>query len=226
MRIKAIIFDLDGTLLNTLSDIAGAANHALEKGGFPNHPEEAYRYFVGNGSNMLMTRALPAAYRNQDTILRSVDRFLKAYGKNWHHHTRPYDGIMELLDELTRRNIAMAVLTNKRHFFAQQCMAYFFKRWPFNPVLGQQGDTPPKPDPAMALQIARTLALAPKEILFLGDSATDIETATAAGMIPMGAGWGFRTVAELEQSGARKVLSHPLDALKALFSNDPGNTPA
>lgn len=222
--IKAFIFDLDGTLLDTLSDIADAANRALKQEGFPPHPEAAYRYFVGNGSKMLMTRALPETHRDQYTISRGLDLFLGAYSENWNHHTRPYDGIPELLDELTRRKIVLSVLTNKPHIFAQQCMAYYFKGWAFNPVLGQRGDTPPKPDPSEALHIARTLALSPEEILLLGDSATDMETAVAAGMTPMGAGWGFRTAAELEQSGARKVLSHPLEALKALQPVDGGET--
>ena len=213
---KAIIFDLDGTLLDTLADIADAANHALSQAGFPTHPHQAYRWYVGDGSRLLITRALPADRRNPETIDSCLSAFIVRYRDNWNRATRPYDGIVKLLDDLTRRGILLAVVTNKPHRFTGDMMDYFFKEFDFDPILGQVDGIPKKPDPQQALAAAAQMDVPPGQCLFIGDSGVDMHTARNAGMTPIGAGWGFRPAEELLNAGAVAVLAHPLDLIDRL----------
>jgi phosphoglycolate phosphatase len=216
MTYTAVIFDMDGTLLDTLDDLAASANRVLAARGFPTHPHDAYRWFIGDGSALLMTRALPPAQRTPQSIQSCLEALLDDYNQNWHRATRPYDGIVALLDALKRRSMAMSVVTNKPHRFTGQMIEHYFKGVPFRRVLGQQEGIAKKPDPGQATAAAQAMGAAPAACLFLGDSAVDMETARRAGMAAVGAGWGFRPVQELREAGALQVIAHPLDLLPLL----------
>lgn len=212
----AVLFDLDGTLLDTLADLGNAVNRTLEAHGLPTHPLDAYRNFVGDGVYKLIERALPADRRDPQTFESCLQTYRKDYARNWNVQTRPYPGIAELLDELIARRIRLAVLSNKPDEFTQVCVRQLLGRWRFDVVLGARDDIPPKPDPASALEIARRLELSPGQFIYLGDSGVDMQTARAAGMTCVGALWGFRTREELQAAGAQKLIRHPLELLELL----------
>lgn len=216
MRYKAVIFDLDGTLLDTLDDLASAANAALQRFGFPTHPSQAYRQFVGDGSPVLIQRALPPGRRDPATREHCLKAFLEIYARNWDRRTRPYDGIPEMLDALAAENVKMAILSNKPHAMALETVAKLLPRWHFKPLLGHRQNIPRKPDPAGALEIARHLKLPAADFIFLGDSGVDMQTARAAGMLAAGALWGFRSEDELQQAGAQTLIAHPRQVLEFL----------
>ena len=214
MEYEAVIFDLDGTLLDTLEDLADAMNRTLEKKGFPSHPVEAYRYFVGNGAAKLVSRALPPERQNEHLTAECLKAFLEAYDRNWNRKTKPYDGVPELLDALTLKEIPMAVFTNKPHEFAQRCVREFLAKWKFGAVFGQRKGYPIKPDPTVPYEIAGMLNSPPEQVLYLGDSDADMYTAVNAGMLPVGALWGFRPGEELRDAGAAALISRPTELLK------------
>ncbi len=214
MRYRAVIFDLDGTLLDTLDDLADAANRVLTVAGLPVHPRDAYRYFVGNGLQTLIRRILPQDRRNDEEVGRLSLAFREDYGRNWHVQTSLYDGVAAMLTGLRERGVVLAVLSNKPDDFTRICVRRFLDGWRFEAVLGQRSGVPAKPDPGGALEIAGLLDLPPAEILYLGDSDTDMKTARAAGMFPVGAAWGFRTAEELRASGAGEVAGRPEELLE------------
>ena len=216
MQFKAILFDLDGTLLDTLEDLGNSVNRLLAERGFPTHDLDRYRYFVGDGAMMMITRALPKQKRKNDVIQACVDAFQKDYSQNWNVKTRLYDGIAEMLDELTARKLNLAVLSNKPHKFTKQCVDALLLNWRFKIVLGQRDEVPRKPSPEGALEIAENLNTKPEKILYLGDSSVDMETAVAAGMFPAGVLWGFRSSKELKDAGAKALLERPLEILSLL----------
>lgn len=216
MPYRAIIFDLDGTLLNTLDDIADGANAVLAEGGYPTHPVDTYRYFIGNGVATLFERALPEDDRQPSIIRACVEGFRQVYERHWDVKTHLYDGVAELLDALVTRDVRMAVLSNKPHSFTRKSVGRYLSRWPLSPVLGQRDGIPHKPDPAGALEIADELGVAPTEFLYLGDTATDMETARAAGMFAVGALWGFRPEEELREAGAAALIAGPLELLECI----------
>jgi phosphoglycolate phosphatase len=216
MSYKAIIFDLDGTLLNTLDDLGNAVNRVLFNMGFPTHAIDEYRSFIGDGVEKLINRALPEQNRDEDTVHTCFQAFREGYHKNWNVNTRPYDGIPELLDALKERGLKVAVLSNKPHDTTNLCVAELLQRWRFDVVLGHRDGIPHKPDPAGALEIAHRLNIPPEEFLYIGDSGVDMETAIAARMFPVGALWGFREAEELEESGAQALISHPMEVLNLL----------
>jgi len=213
----AVLFDMDGTILDTLADIGESMNRVLIAHGFSPHSLEAYRYFVGEGSAVLVEKALPEAVRKPDIIRKCLRAYQEDYGCHWRVHTRLYPGIAELLDALVRKNIRMAILSNKFHEFTRQCSEHFFGRWPFDPVLGIREGIPRKPDPTAALEVAAYLGLSPSRILYVGDTAVDMQTAVSAGMFPVGVLWGFRTREELLENGARFLAEHPIQILEAFF---------
>ena len=215
-KIKAIIFDLDGTLLDTLADLAGAMNRVLEDLGFPSHSTEAYKLFVGEGVRVLVTRALPTGQREETMIDKSLGLMKEEYGKSWHVSTKPYQGIHKLLAVLRERQILSSVLTNKPHSFASDMVKRYFPDHPFASVHGAMEGEPRKPDPAAALQIADELGIRPAEMCFLGDTWTDMKTAGGAGMLPIGVLWGFRSGEELRENGAAVLIAEPLDLLLLL----------
>ena len=216
MDYRAVLFDLDGTLLDTLKDIADSVNIALAQLGFPEHEVEAYKYFVGNGRIALATRALPEDYRDQINVDRLAASIEREYSKRWAIHTRAYKGIPDLLQSLSGLYIKMAILSNKPQDSTEETVSRFLSNWRFELVLGAQSSIPMKPDPTSALQIAKQLNIPPMEFLYLGDTDVDMETATAAGMYPIGALWGFRTADELLAGGARELIQYPTDLLRFL----------
>ena len=214
MAYQAIIFDLDGTLLDTLEDLADSMNSVLNEYGLPEHDLTSYRYFVGEGVEVLVRKSLPSEKRTDTFIAHCVMRMKEEYGKRWAKKTRPYIGIPEMLDAVTSRGIRMAVLSNKPDEFTRLIVTSLLPRWQFPVILGSRSSLPKKPDPTAALLIAETLHIPPRNVLFLGDTRIDMETARAAGMYPVGVLWGFRTSDELTSSGARALISNPAELLE------------
>jgi len=190
MQIEGVIFDLDGTLVHTIEDIAGAANVLFARHGLPEHNIEYYLKWIGNGAVKFIERAHGEPV--SDEQLRAyVSEFKEIYAGNLHDKSHVYSGIPELLDELVRRGIKISVLSNKPHLLTKEVCEYYLSKWPFDPVLGQREEVKRKPDPAAAFEIARHMGVAPGKILFVGDSDNDILTAQAADMIPLGVSWGY-----------------------------------
>ena len=216
MPYQAVIFDLDGTLLNTLEDIGGAVNRVLSAWGFPVHPIDAYRFFVGDGMAKLIARALPEDKQDAGTVRSCLEAYRADYERHWKVRTRLYDGVGALLDELTARGLKLAILSNKPHEFTERCVREYLSRWSFDAVMGGREEVPLKPDPAGALAIAHTLGIPPAACLYLVDTAVDIRTAIAAGMTPVGVLWGFRPAQELRESGATILIEQPLEVLGLL----------
>lgn len=212
---KAVIFDLDGTLLDTLDDLADAMNTVLSRFGFPEHSPQAYKKFVGEGIRVMVSRALPEEKRDEEILMRCVNAMREEYGSCWDNKTRIYTGIPELLDRLASKGIPMSVLSNKPHHFTGIMVERLLGSWNFTCVFGEK-DGIRKPDPSRALEIASSLGIEPERICVLGDTWTDMETAQRSGMLPLGALWGFRTSQELLDSGAVALIEHPLELLDYL----------
>ncbi|MBW1989570.1 MAG: HAD family hydrolase [Deltaproteobacteria bacterium] len=213
---RAVLFDLDGTLLYTLQDLADSMNAALGSLGYPARPVEDYRFFVGQGVAELARRALPENSRDQETIEAASNAFMEEYAKAWNRSTMPYGGVEALLDALQKSRLSMAVLSNKPQDFTEKCVQEYFPQTPFAEVRGTRPGVPRKPDPAGALAIARDMGVAPASFAYVGDSGTDVKTALAAGMRPVGALWGYRPRSELEGAGAVEFIQEPLDLLPLL----------
>ena len=215
---RAAAFDLDGTLLDSLADLAGATNAALAASGFPEHPVNAYRYFVGSGLETLVRRAL-APLTPEELAPGTFERLVEATGQNYAHdwglHTRPYQGIPELLAELAHRNIPCFVVTNKPQAWTEVMLQHFFPDMHFATIQGASPDCPLKPNPEPALRAAARLHLKPADCAFIGDSNVDMLTALNAGMTSFGAVWGFRGETELRDAGAQVLLQSPLELLSA-----------
>ncbi|MBI2836240.1 MAG: HAD family hydrolase [Chloroflexi bacterium] len=216
MKYQAVLFDLDGTLLDTLQDIADAVNRALAQMGLPPHRLEAYRYFVGDGRETLAVRSLPERRRDQVSVRKLVELIDAEYSACWAQNTRPYPGMAALLDELAKQNVRMAILTNKEHHLAAEMVSAILPRWRFEAITGASPDIPKKPDPSSALKLARQLGVEPGGIAYLGDTDIDMKTAVRAGMYPVGALWGFRTRDELLAGGAKALVESPCDLLRLL----------
>ncbi len=204
----AVFFDLDGTLIDSLEDIADAANAGLRAFGLSEHPLPSYTYFVGDGFENMIRQATPPDIDEQ-SYRGIIEHARETYRRNWARKTLPYPGIVEMLEELERRKIALAVLTNKPHEYTPATVRHFFPRTPFTHVLGSPPGGKAKPDPAMALGIARDLGIDPCSVMFMGDTRTDMDTAANAGMISLGVTWGFRPESELLEHGARILIRRP-----------------
>jgi phosphoglycolate phosphatase len=214
MKFKAVLFDLDGTLLDTLEDLGEAMNQVLRDLGFPIHEIQAYKYFVGDGAEMLIRRALPKDSLTEELVQQCLKAYREEYGRRWDQKTRPYEGVPEMLDALTEMGLPLAILSNKPDDFSKLVVSRLLPNWEFKAVFGFRPGIPKKPDPEGALEIAAILDHSPSQILYLGDTATDMKTAVAAGMFPVGARWGFRTAEELTANGARILIENPLDLLR------------
>lgn len=214
MRFKAVLFDMDGTLLDTLSDLGCSANRMLEARNLPTHPLGAYRYFVGEGARNLVTRALPEENRDEDTIEPCLEMFLEIYDRSWNEHTQPYPGVPDMLDYLQSKGYRLAILSNKPQAFTEMCTRNFLSRWQFEEVWGKREGFELKPSPGGALRLAENMGLDPVDFFYLGDTRIDMETATRAGMYPAGVLWGFRPKEELLESGAKALLEKPMDIKK------------
>jgi phosphoglycolate phosphatase len=218
VKYRALISDLDGTLLDTLEDLADSVNAALARLGLPQHELDAYRYFVGDGRRALALRALPEDRREQATLDPMIAYIGEEYEKRWMDRSQPYEGIPELLDALTALGVRMAILSNKPHSYTEATVSRLLPNWSFELVLGESPSTPRKPDPSGALQIMERMGLEPRECLYIGDSGVDMQTATAAGLYAVGVLWGFRTADELLSNGARVLVEKPADIIP-LFSD-------
>lgn len=216
MQFQAVCFDLDGTLLDSLADLASCTNKILVKHGFPEHPMDAFRFFVGDGAKMLMTRALPKEVRHESFIEECRQDFEAAYRDCWNEQTLPYEDIPELLNALKNLQLKLTVLSNKPEEFTLLAVNQLLTDWKFDLVLGQCKGIPCKPDPAGMLNICHQLRIPPDAFLYLGDTATDMKTAVASGCFPVGVLWGFRTEEELRDNGARAIVKKPLDVLDLL----------
>jgi phosphoglycolate phosphatase len=216
MPFKAVLFDLDGTLLDTLDDLADSTNAALAAMGLPVHPVDAYRYFVGDGLENLVRRVMGPRASDPDAVAHGIELARREYAHRWADKSKPYPGIPDLLDQLTARRIPMTVFSNKPDEFTQLCIARLLPSWHFAVVQGASAAFPKKPDPSGAIAIAAKLGVAPTDCLYLGDTNTDMRTAVAAGMYPVGVLWGFRTGEELRDAGAAVLVKSPMDLLGLL----------
>lgn len=215
MNVRAAVFDLDGTLVDSLRDIAGAMNHTLEAHGLPTHAIDAYRHKVGEGVARLVAKALPPGA--DDATRASVTAAFRArYAAHILDFTKPYDGVPDMLAALAARGIALAVLSNKPDAATGHLVRALFPSVPFAKVLGHRDDLPRKPDPTSARLIADAMRVATSECAFVGDTHVDMETAIAARMIPIGVLWGFRDREELERAGAQTIVATPSELVARL----------
>lgn len=215
MQIKGIIFDLDGTLIHTIEDIAGAANVMFDRHGLPTHDIPYYLKWIGSGAIKFIERALGEEI-DHEQLMEYVAEFKEIYSNNLHDRSRVYDGIPEVLDHLTSRGKKIAVLSNKPHPMTQQVIKYYLSDWPIHPVFGQRKEVPRKPDPAAALEISSILQIEPRRMLLVGDSENDVLTAMAGGMLPVGVSWGYGKPDISQVKGKAWQIRHPLELLKLI----------
>jgi len=216
MNTELVIFDLDGTLLDTIGDLAVACNAVLAVRGLPQHTYEDYCGFVGNGIMRLVERALPEPLRTPENVALVRADFVRYYTEHIDLRTRPYAGIPELVGELTRRGIRLAVASNKFQAGTEKLVGRFFPEIPFAAVLGQRPDVPLKPSPAIVAEILAATGAARERVLYVGDSGIDMQTAAAAGVRSVGVTWGFRARRELVESGAQHIVDRPEEILALL----------
>ncbi len=208
---KLVIFDLDGTLINSIEDLGQAANYALSKNGFPTHSLASYPFFVGNGVRNLIRKALPEENRNDTTIDSLLKDFKEYYDDHNVDSTKPYDGIMELLKQLQEQGVKLAVASNKYQKATEKIVSQLFPDIKFVSVQGQQDGVNVKPDPSIVFNILG-VALVPKaEVLYVGDSGVDMETARRACVDSVGVTWGFRSEKELNEYHADRIVHRASD---------------
>lgn len=213
MAFRAVLFDLDGTLLNTLEDIADSMNQALSQNGFPQHPADAYRYFVGDGVKTLVQRATGFMEESVPAVLTAYQSYYAAGCRN---KTRPYDGVTDMLEKLAQRGLPICIFSNKPHKDTLSVTSYYFPHIRFFAIRGQKENVPVKPDPTGALYIAGELNIPTENFLYVGDTGVDMDCANAAGMVPVGALWGFRLKEELVAHHARHLIEKPEELLALL----------
>lgn len=206
MQYDLIIFDLDGTLLNTIGDLAEAANVMLEKRNLPQHTYEEYCTFVGNGIMRLVERALPEELRTAESVAAAREDFLSYYIDHIDCKTKPYEGIVQLLNDLQAEGVSLAVASNKFQAGTRKLIQRFFPEIGWVAVYGQRPDVPLKPDPAVVEEILSEVKIPRERVLYVGDSGVDIETAHRAGIKAVGVTWGFRSRSELEAAGADRIV--------------------
>jgi phosphoglycolate phosphatase len=219
MRFKAIIFDLDGTLLDSLEGIADAMNKLLERMGYPLRTLDEYRYFVGEGIRVLVGKSLPEKWHREfqagEDQEAAIDLLVKEYRiiyeETWRPKSLPYKSIPELLKTLGKKHIKMSVLSNKADNFTKRMVSELLPGCNFEAILGAQPGIPQKPDPSSSLEIARVMDTNPGDIVFMGDSGVDMQTAVNAGMFPVGVLWGFRDAKELLDNGAKCLIEQPME---------------
>jgi phosphoglycolate phosphatase len=210
---RAVIFDMDGTLLDTIDDIAESMNGALRRMGYPSHPVRSYLNFVGEGIEVLAMRSLPEKDRTIEIISRAVTYMREEYSTRWGDKSRPFEGIPEALDGLAGRGVSMSILSNKLDSFTKAMAAALLPDWRFDEVRGLTHDCPRKPDPAGAWLCAERMGVVPGHCVFVGDSGIDMETAVRAGMAPVGVLWGYQDSDRLLAGGARVLMHEPGELL-------------
>lgn len=206
---RLVIFDLDGTLLNTIADLANSTNHALKQLGYPTHEPEEYNFMVGNGINKLFERALPEGEKTEENVLRVRREFIPYYDQHNADESRPYPGIPELLERLQAKGIQLAVASNKYQAATEKLIAHYFPNIKFIAVFGQRDGVNVKPDPTIVEDILRISGTPKDEVLYVGDSGVDMQTARNAGVTACGVTWGFRPLAELESFNPRYIIEVP-----------------
>jgi len=210
MKFKGIIFDLDGTLVNSLEDISDAMNIVLTGLEYPTHTYDTYQYFIGSGLRNLVSKALPASNNTEEQIETCFECMVNEYRKICTFKTKPYEGIIELLENLSSKNIKLAVFSNKADELTKKIATEIFPNY-FDSAVGLSTELLKKPNPFEAIEISKKWNLKPEEILFVGDSDIDMQTAINANMFPVGVSWGYRTEEELKASGAKLVINNPLE---------------
>lgn len=213
---RLIIFDLDGTLLNTIADLAQSTNHALHALGYPTHEESAYNFMVGNGINKLFERALPEGEKSEENVLRVRKEFIPYYDVHNADKSRPYPGISELLEQLQAKGLQIAVASNKYQAATEKLIAHYFPGIRFTAVFGQREGVNVKPDPAIVEDILAIAKVAKEDVLYVGDSGVDMQTAINAGVTSCGVTWGFRPRAELESFQPDNIVDKAADILKLI----------
>ncbi len=219
--IKAIIFDLDGTILDTLADLMGAMNGMLRHFGYPEHHEpQFHKLAIGTGARNYVRKSLPQEVAEDEEKLDvCLLKMREIYAAHTNDLTKPYDGIFELLETLTRDGIIINVLSNKPNIPTGELVKAWFSNYPFRYVYGEREGVPRKPDPKAPLEIANALGLSPDEVAFVGDSGVDMQTGKNAGMLPIGVLWGFRSAEELTENGAAFLAEKPMDIFNIIKQN-------
>ncbi|MBP7469860.1 MAG: HAD family hydrolase [Flavobacterium sp.] len=215
MKFKGIIFDLDGTLVNSLEDIADAMNKVLQSLDYPTHSYDDYQYFIGSGLRNLVSKALPETNNDENQIEKSLNSMIDVYRDNCTNQTKSYQGIVELLNELKSRKLKLGVFSNKADALTKEITKALFPDV-FDPIVGLSTESLKKPNPFEALEISKSWGLQPEEMIFVGDSGIDMQTATNANMHAVGVSWGYRPEKELMENGAQHILNHPLDLIPIL----------
>lgn len=213
---KLVIFDLDGTLLNTIADLAAATNYALQACGYPTHDTDAYRFFVGNGINKLFERALPEGSRSKENVLKIRSLFVPYYNEHNADLSRPYPGIENLLETLQKKGYMLAVASNKYHEATQKLIKQYFPRINFLAILGQRENIPAKPNPQVVYEIMEKAGVERNEVVYIGDSSVDMQTGANAGVTTIGVCWGFRPRTELEAYSPSLIAEQAEDILHFL----------
>ena len=215
---KVAIFDLDGTLLNTLDDLANACNYALNKFSFPTHNVEEYKKFIGNGIYKLVERAVPNNKKDKETVEKVLKTFSDYYNEHMIDMTKPYDGIVDILDELRAKGIKLAVVSNKKHEFTIEIVEKYFEDR-FDIVFGHRENYKEKPDPTSVLEVIEKLNILKSECIYIGDSNVDILTAKNAGVKSVGVSWGFRGREELANEGANYLADNNIELLNIILNS-------
>ena len=213
---KLVIFDLDGTLLNTIEDLGQAANYALERNGYATHSMASYPYFVGNGVRRLMTRVLPEDARDDETVDRVLGDFLEYYDVHCTDYTKPYSGMPDLLKDLRDMGVAIAVASNKYQKAVDKIIPHYFPDIPFVAIEGHREGVNVKPDPSVVFSILAQAKMAKAETLYVGDSGVDMETARRDCIDSVGVTWGFRSKKELVEYHAAVIVNNPVDILEVV----------
>ena len=215
MRFKAIIFDLDGTLVNSLEDLADSMNLVLISLNFPVHDLMAYRDFIGNGIRNLVRLGLPEMNRDEQTLTKSYNLMIDIYKHKCTNKTKVYNGIIELLNILKSHNIKLGVLSNKADEYTKTIVQTLIPGY-FDKILGLKAEKYKKPNPTIALEISKSFEILPENMIYVGDTGIDMQTSNNAGMYPVGALWGFRSREDLLNNGAKYLIDSPLDLLNIL----------
>ncbi len=212
---KSIIYDLDGTLLDSIEDIALSMNEVLSELGYKSFDSEQYKYFVGGGVDILCENIIKNLHV-QIPIQTLAERFKQIYDTTLHVNTKPYEGIEKMLENLSRDGHNLAVLSNKPHEMTQKYVEHFFGSYNISQVFGQQTDGVKKPNPSVAVQIAKSFGTNCEEVYFVGDTKVDMQTAKNANMKSIGVLWGFRDEAELRENGADFIVSYPMEIVELI----------
>lgn len=215
-RYEGLIFDLDGTLLNTLQDISDSTNKSLEAFGFPTHTYEEYKLVLGDGFRALIEKSLPEG-TDRDTIDKVLDLFEENYKENFQNKTRPYDGVVEMLEALNEKGVKIAINSNKMDDYTKSLAHKFFSHLPLVAVIGERQGVPKKPDPITANEIIELMGLSKDKVMYVGDSNTDMLTANNAKLDSTGVTWGFRKEEELVEHGAT-YIAYELQAILDIVS--------